>query len=69
MPSSSVTGASIMHGNNVHIGAIQRILGHENRKTTEIDLHSMGALERFAIDSFEQAREKFRTAIGQQRKG
>jgi Phage integrase family len=28
------SGASIMDGNNVPLGAIQRILGHENRRTT-----------------------------------
>jgi len=28
------SGASVMDNNNVPIGAIQRILGHENRKTT-----------------------------------
>jgi integrase len=30
------SGASIMDNSNVPIGAIQRILGHENRTTTEI---------------------------------
>ena len=50
-----------MDGNNVPIGAIQRILGHENRKTTEIYLHSMGDMERDAIDIFERAREKSHT--------
>lgn len=50
------SGASIMDGNNVPIGAIQRILGHENRKTTEIYLHSIGDLEREAIAVFEYAR-------------
>jgi len=33
-------GASLMDSINVPIGAIQKILGHENRKTTEIYLHS-----------------------------
>lgn len=47
-----------MDGNNVPIGAIQRILGHENRKTTEIYLHSVGDMERHAIDTFERARGK-----------
>ncbi len=55
------SGASIMDGNNVPIGAIQRILGHENRKTTEIYLHSIGDLERNAITTFERAREKSHT--------
>ncbi len=55
------SGASIMDGNNVPMGAIQRILGHENRKTTEIYLHSIGDLERNAMDAFERAREKSHT--------
>ena len=52
------SGASIMDGNGVPLGAIQRILGHENRKTTEIYLHSMGDSERDAMRVFEQARQK-----------
>jgi len=55
------SGASIMDGNNVPLGAIQRILGHENRRTTEIYLHSIGDLEKQAIAVFEQAREKSHT--------
>ncbi len=54
-------GASLMDGNNVPMGAIQRILGHENRKTTEIYLHSIGDLERQAIAVFERSREKSHT--------
>lgn len=49
-------GASMMENNNVPIGAIQRILGHENRTTTEIYLHSIGDSEREAISIYEQAR-------------
>jgi integrase len=55
------SGASIMDSNNVPIGAIQRILGHENRKTTEIYLHSIGNLEREAIAVFESVRENSHT--------
>ncbi len=55
------SGASIMDGNDVPIGAIQRILGHENRKTTEIYLHSMGDMERTAIAVFERARQNSHT--------
>jgi len=55
------SGASIMDGNNVPIGAIQRIPCHENRKTTEIYLHSIGSLERDAMEVFERAREKSHT--------
>lgn len=50
-------GASIMDANNVPIGAIQKILGHENRTTTEIYLHSFGMEERDAISTYEMARK------------
>lgn len=43
-------GASLLDQANVPIGSIQRILGHENRTTTEIYLHSVGNAERDAID-------------------
>lgn len=54
-------GASILDANNVPIGVIQRILGHENRKTTEIYLHSIGDMEKDAMAAFELAREKSHT--------
>ena len=43
-----------MENNNVPIGSIQKILGHENRSTTEIYLHSLGNGEREAIDTLER---------------
>jgi integrase len=55
------SGASIMEANKVPIGSIQRILGHQNRTTTEIYLHSMDDAERQAISVFELAREKSHT--------
>ncbi|HUT70664.1 MAG TPA: site-specific integrase [Desulfatiglandales bacterium] len=55
------SGASIMDENNVPMGAIQRILGHENRSTTEIYLHSISHAERDAIFVYEQARQKSHT--------
>ncbi len=48
-------GASVLDRANVPIGTIQRILGHENRTTTEIYLHSMGEAEREAMLVFERA--------------
>ena len=48
-------GASILDHANVNIGSIQRILGHENRTTTEIYLHSIGETEREAMSIFENA--------------
>jgi len=55
------SGASVMDNNNVPIGAIQRILGHENRKTTEIYMHSIGQVERDAIAIFERVSKKSHT--------
>ncbi|NTV13515.1 MAG: tyrosine-type recombinase/integrase [Desulfobulbaceae bacterium] len=49
------SGASVMESRGVPTVAIQRILGHENRKTTEIYLHSMGNAEVDAIRAFEGA--------------
>ena len=43
-------GASQLEQANIPIGSIQRILGHENRATTELYLHSIGDSERMAID-------------------
>lgn len=55
------SSASIMDNAKVPIGAIQKILGHENRSTTEIYLHTIGDAERHAISVFERAREKSHT--------
>ena len=38
----------------VPIGTVQRILGHENRLTTEICLHSIGDGERAAVECLDQ---------------
>jgi integrase len=54
-------GASLMESNNIPIGSIQRILGHENRSTTEIYLHSIGDSEKMAIDLYERARQNSHT--------
>lgn len=54
-------GASLMDGSNAPFGAIQGILGHENRKTAEIYLHSIGDMERDTIAVFERARKKSHT--------
>ncbi len=50
-------GASLMDNSNVPMGSIQRILGHKNRTTTEIYLHSLGDGEREAMETFEAARQ------------
>ena len=47
-------GASMLDNANVNIGSIQRILGHESRRTTEIYLHSIGESEREAMKIFDQ---------------
>ena len=55
------SGASIMDRHNASMGAIQRILGHENRRTTEIYLHSIGEAEREAMSIYEDARQNSHT--------
>jgi integrase len=52
-------GASLMDNAGVNTGSIQRLLGHENRRTTDIYLHSIGESERKAMDIFEQANQSF----------
>ena len=54
-------GASLLDHANVNIGSIQRILGHENRSTTEIYLHSIGEAEREAMRIFEEVSENSHT--------
>ena len=57
------SGASLMDNFNVPIGSIQRILGHENRTTTEIYLHGIGNSERQAMDIFEETRKNLQTNL------
>jgi len=45
--------ASILDDLGISIGVIQRILGHQNRRTTEIYLHSVGEAERQAMAKLE----------------
>jgi integrase len=51
-------GASLMDNANISIGSIQKILGHENRTTTEIYLHSISEAESEPIAVFERLSEK-----------
>lgn len=48
------SGASVLDSLGIPIGTIQRLLGHSNRKTTEIYLQSIGESERQAMAIFEQ---------------
>jgi len=43
-------GASVLDRANISLGSIQRILGHENRTTTEIYLHSIDEIDRAAME-------------------
>jgi integrase len=45
--------ASMLDGLGIPIGVIQRILGHQNRRTTEIYLHTVGEAERAAMAKLE----------------
>ena len=63
------SGASILENSNIPIGTIQRILGHENRSTTEIYLHSIGDSERIAMLAFEKALQQSHTESHTKKKG
>jgi integrase len=63
------SGASLMDSNNIPIGSIQRILGHENRTTTEIYLHSIGDSEILAIRGYERAMQNSHTDSHTKEKG
>jgi len=49
----------MMDHDKVPIGTVQRILGHENRLTTEIYLHSIGDGERAAVERLEKGFDQF----------
>ena len=51
-------GASLLDSSSVPISTIQQILGHENRTTTEIYLHSIGNSLWQAMDQYENSWEK-----------
>jgi hypothetical protein len=59
-----------MDSKNVPIGAIQRTLGHENRTTTEIYLHSFGRTERDAISVLEaESKKSLAKSLADDKKG
>jgi len=51
-------GASLLENNNVPVGVIQKVLGHENRKTTEIYLHNLNGSDREAMAYLDQPFKK-----------
>ena len=55
------SGASLLASLGSPLGSIQRILGHESRRTTEIYLQSIGESERQAMLIFEQASQDSHT--------
>jgi integrase len=52
------SGASFMDYSNIALGSVQRLLGHKNRKTTELYLFPLREHERQAVEAFERAREQ-----------
>jgi integrase len=52
-------GASLLDNGKVPIGTVQKLLGHENRLTTEIYLHSIGDGERDAVGYLDQSFSDF----------
>jgi hypothetical protein len=52
------SGASLLENNNVPVGVIQKVPGHENRSTTEIYLHNLGTSDREAMALREQSSRK-----------
>ena len=65
--SFTAPSASLMDTNNVSKSAIQRILGHTNRTTTDLYLHGMGDSEKEAMLVLENARKKSHTQSHTQR--
>jgi integrase len=63
------SGASVLDSKGVPTGTIQRLLGHENRTTTEIYLHSLGNAEWEAIRILESSRRKVPDPVPDQTKG
>ncbi len=58
------SSASIMDNANFPVGTIQKILGHSQRRSTEIYLHTLGEAERQAMAVFERTIEKSLTRWG-----
>lgn len=49
-------GASFMESIGIPVSHIQELLGHENRKTTEGYIHSIGSAKMKAIERYQRAR-------------
>jgi integrase len=63
-------GVSMLEQSGVPVKSIQRLLGHENRTTTELYLHSIGDSERRAIEVLDgNFSEKSHTNLTQTQKG
>ncbi len=62
-------GASVLDDEKVKIGSIQRILGHETRRTTEGYLHSINESEREAMAIYEKACESHMDSHTEKNKG
>jgi integrase len=62
-------GASLMGSKNIPIPVIQQILGHEDRETTAIYVHSLSGASHQAMAIYEAARQSHTQSLTQTKKG